>query len=193
MSETEGPGLVFLDSARDRPINLERETDEAPEQLRRLIVFQACDEWFGLPIEWVREIQPLERVTRVPDAPPEILGILNLRGRVLALFDLAGCLGIPRGTRPATHAVVLETSDPDLCIGIAAQRIAQVRDVPASDVQPSAREGGVGALEGAFELDGHVVGLLDLSRVLTRILPETGAGQSRAGLAGPMIREGERA
>lgn len=166
MSETEGPGLV--------PIGLEREADEAPEELRRLIVFQACDEWFGLPIEWVREIQPLERVTRIPNAPAEILGILNLRGRVLTLFDLAGCLGIPRGTRPPTHAVVLDFADPDLGVGIAAQRIAQVREVPVSAVQPPTREGGAGGLEGVFDLGGQVVGLLDLSRVFARALPDWG-------------------
>jgi purine-binding chemotaxis protein CheW len=166
MSETEGPGLV--------PIGREREADEAPEELRRLIVFRACDDLFSLPIEWVREVQPLERVTRVPNAPAGILGTLNLRGRVLTLFDLAGCLGIPRGTRPSTHVVVLDFADPELSVGIAVQRIAQVREVPASAVQPAAREMGAGGLEGVFELDGQVVGLLDLSRVFARVLPEWG-------------------
>ena len=166
MSETEGTGLV--------PIGREREADEAPEELRRLIVFRACDEWFSLPIEWVREIQPLERVTRVPNAPAEILGILNLRGRVLTLFDLAGCLGMSSGTQPSTHAVVLDFADPELSVAIAAQRIAQVRDVPVSAVQADAREMGAGVLEGVFELDGQVVGLLDLSRVFGRVLPEWG-------------------
>jgi purine-binding chemotaxis protein CheW len=166
MSENEGPGLL--------PIGQERETDEAPEELRRLIVFRACDEWFGLPIQWVREIQPLERVTRVPNAPTEVLGVLNLRGRILTLFDLAGCLGIPPGTRPSTHAVVLDFADPELFVGIAAQRIAQVREVLASVVHPAAREMGAGGMEGVFEMGGQVVGLLDLSRVFARVLPEWG-------------------
>lgn len=166
MSETEGPGLV--------PIGREQETDEAPEELRRLIVFQACDEWFSLPIEWVREIQPLEAVTRVPNAPPEVLGVLNLRGRVLTLFDLAGGLGIPAGTQPSTHVVVLDLADPELSVGIAVQRIAQVREIPASGVHPAARELGAGGVGGAFEMDGQVVGLLDLSRVFARVLPEWG-------------------
>jgi purine-binding chemotaxis protein CheW len=166
MSETEGPGLAHLD--------LERETDEAPEELRRLIVFQACDEWFGLPIEWVREIQPLERLARVPNAPAEVVGILNLRGRVLTLFDLGGCLGIPPGTKPATHAVVLDFGDPELCVGIAVQRIVQVRQIPVSAVQPPAREGIAGGFEGVFEMGGQAVGILDLARVFARALPEWG-------------------
>jgi purine-binding chemotaxis protein CheW len=166
MSETEAAGLV--------PLEAEQATDEAPEEHRRLILFQACDEWFGLPIEWVREIQPLDRLTRVPIAPAEILGILNLRGRVLTLFDLGGCLGIPSGTRPNSHVVVLDFADPELCVGLAAQRIAQVREVPASAVDTSPREGGLGGLEGVVEVDGRVVGLLDLTRVFARALSERG-------------------
>ncbi len=164
MSEPEGEDLSHL--------NLERATDEAPEELRRLILFQACDEWFGLPIEWVREIQPLGRVTRVPNTSPAILGIMNLRGRVLALLDLAGCLGIGPGTRPNTHAVVLDTPDSELCVALTAQRIGQVRRVSPSAVEARGREGGLGILEGVFTLDNQVVGLLDLPRVLSRALPE---------------------
>ena len=55
--------------------------EQAPEEIRRVILFQACDEWFALPIECAREVQPLDRVIRVPTAPAEILGVLNIRGR----------------------------------------------------------------------------------------------------------------
>ena len=184
MSETEGPGLVHLE--------LEREVDEAPEELRRLIVFQASDEWFGLPIEWVREIQPLERLARVPNAPAEVAGILNLRGRVLTLFDLGACMSMPPGTRPRTHAVVLDFGDPDLCVGIVAQRIMQVCQIPLSAVQPPAREGGPGGLEGVFELNGQAVGLLDLARVFARTLPEWGVKVEPRGRVDRMTPEREQ-
>ena len=166
MSEIEVAGLVSFEQ--------EQEADEAPEELRRLIVFRACDEWFSLPIEWVREIQPLTRVTRIPNAPTGLMGILNLRGRVLALYDLAGCIGVQAGVQPNTHAVVLDFADPDLGVAIAAQQIAQVRDVLVSAIQTDQREVGPGGLEGVFELDNQVVGLLDLNRVFARALPEWG-------------------
>ena len=165
MSEASGHALPSM--------NLAWEPDEAPEELRRLILFQVCDEWFALPIAWVREIQPLEGLTRVPNAPPEVLGIMNLRGRILTLFDLAPALGIPAGARPATHVVVLDFADPDLHIGLAVQRIAQIRQVPAAAMEAAAREG-VGALEGILGVDGRVVALLDLARVFARHLPEWG-------------------
>jgi purine-binding chemotaxis protein CheW len=149
--------------------------EEAPEELRRVILFQACDEWFALPIGFVGEVQPLERVTRVPTAPRDVLGILNIRGRVLTLFGLAECLDIPPGREPCTHVVVLDLGDAELRIGLAVQRIGGVRRVPVSAVEPPPpREGGPGCLEGVFEAGGQVVGLLDLTRVFARSLSEWG-------------------
>lgn len=161
MSGPDDQGLIRLD--------LEQATDEAPEELRRLIVFEACGEWFALPIEWIREIQPLAGVSRVPNAPAGILGILNLRGRVLTLFDLAGCLGIPPETEPYTYTVVLEFADPELHVGLAVRRMAELRRIRASAIEPPSREG---VLDGVFEMDGQVVGLLDPLRLFGRALPE---------------------
>ena len=149
--------------------------EQAPEEIRRVILFQACDEWFALPIEFAREVQPLGRVIRVPTAPAEIQGVLNLRGRVLTLFGLAACLGISPGTRPDTHIVVLDLGDPELRIGVAVQRIGGVRRVPVSALDPPPlRKGGTGCLEAVFETQGQVVGLLDPARVFARSLPEWG-------------------
>jgi purine-binding chemotaxis protein CheW len=176
MSDREGTGVTAFD--------LWDATEEAPGEVRRCILFQACDEWFGLPIEWVREIQPLERITRVPNAPADLLGIMNLRGRVLALYDLAGSLGIPRGTQPNTHVVVLDFADPEVNVGLVAQRIAQVREIPVSAIEPPPpREGGAAGLEGICDLDGQVVGLLDLARLFGRYLAEWGVVLEARGAA----------
>lgn len=50
---------------------------------------------FGLPIRQVQDVFLPERVTRVPLAPPEIAGVLNLRGRIVTLIDLRQRLGMP--------------------------------------------------------------------------------------------------
>jgi purine-binding chemotaxis protein CheW len=160
-------GLVRLQSA-----DLAEQT---PEEVRRVILFQACDEWLALPIAFAREVQPLESVTRVPTAPREVLGILNIRGRVLTLFGLAECLEIPPGSSPCTHVVVLDLGDPELCIGLAVQRIGGVRRVPVSALEPPLpRGGGPDCLAAVFEVEGQVVGLLDLARVFARSLGEWG-------------------
>lgn len=149
--------------------------EAVPQAVRRVILFQACDEWFALPIAYVREVQPLERVTRVPNAPRAVLGILNVRGRVLTLFGLAECLEIAPGATPCTHVVVLDLGEPELRVGVAVQAIGGVRRIPVSALElPPPRDGGPDCLECVFESAGHVVGLLDLARVFVRYLPEWG-------------------
>jgi purine-binding chemotaxis protein CheW len=149
--------------------------EPTPEEVRRVILFQACGEWFALPIAVVREVQPLERVARVPNAPREVLGILNIRGRVLTLFGLAECLEIPPGAEGCTHVVVLDLGDPDLRIGLAVQAIGGVRRIPVTALEPPPPRGaGPDCLEGVFEVGGRVVGLLDLARVFARSLSEWG-------------------
>ena len=161
-SDGESQGLVPLDLVR-------------PEEARRYLVFRACDEWFGLPIECVRGIHPLERVIRVPNAPREVVGIQNLRGRILTLFDLGTCLNIPAGRPPNTKAIVLDVGDPDLFIGLAVQQVGQVQAIPASSVEaPPARPDAAGAVEGVCAWLGQVVSLLDLARLLARQLQEWG-------------------
>jgi purine-binding chemotaxis protein CheW len=53
------------------------------------------DQLFGLPILHVQDVFLPERVTRVPLAPPEIAGVLNLRGRIVTLIDMRSRLGLP--------------------------------------------------------------------------------------------------
>ncbi len=149
--------------------------EETEEERRRLLLFRACDEWFALPLELIREVQPLEGLTRVPHAPTEVQGIMNLRGRAFTVFGLGPCLGLPLGGAAETHLVVLDLGDADLRIGLAAQEIGQVRDVPVSLIGPAPlREAGQGGLGGVFELGERVVGLLDATLVFGRFLSEWG-------------------
>ncbi len=165
-SDGESRDLVPLDLVR---------SEESPEEVRRYLMFRACDEWFGLPIECVSGIHPLERMVRVPNAPREVVGIQNLRGRVLTLFDLGACLVIPAGRPPNSQVIVLDLGDPDLFIGLAVQEVGQVQAIPACEVEaPPARADGPGALEGVCAWRGRVVSLVDLTRLLARQLQEWG-------------------
>jgi len=171
-------GLVRLESAEL--------AEQTPEEMQRVILFHACGEWFALPIGFVGEVQPLGRVTRVPTAAREILGILNIRGRVLTLFSLSECLRISAAAEPCSHVVVLDVGDPELRIGLAVQRIGGVRRIPVSAVEPPPPRGAVpGCLEGVFEMGGQVIGLLDLSRLFARFVTEWGITLETRGASEP--------
>ena len=73
---------------------------------------------FGLPILRVQDVFKPERVTRVPLAPPEIAGVLNLRGRIVTLIDLRRRLGLAqRGRRTSRkwRSASRRAANPTVC------------------------------------------------------------------------------
>lgn len=54
------------------------------------------DQLFGLPIDLVEDVFEPQMVTRVPLAAAEVVGVLNLRGRIVTIVDICAKLGIPR-------------------------------------------------------------------------------------------------
>ena len=149
---------------------------EAPR--RKVLLFRVAGEWFAITLDGVREICSRTAITRVPRAPAPVIGVMNLRGRAVILLDLPRCLGLPAGGGGAPHVVLLDLGDPDLAVGVLADRIDQVVEVelrgPAGALGPD----GPGGAEGPqlVEVEGHVATLLDPMRVLAQALPGVAGG-----------------
>ena len=75
---------------------------EAPENVVEYVTATVGGQLFGLPISRVQDVFAPDRLTRVPLAPPEIAGLLNLRGRIVTAIDLRRRLGLdaPAGDAP---------------------------------------------------------------------------------------------
>jgi purine-binding chemotaxis protein CheW len=69
-------------------------TENAPQNLKEFVTVMIGGQLFGLPILRVQDVFAPERLTRVPLAPPEVAGVLNLRGRIVTLIDLRRLLGL---------------------------------------------------------------------------------------------------
>src|SRR5947209_12858134 len=78
-------------------------SDAARENIVEYVTLIVDEQLFGVPISRVQDVFMPARLTRVPLAPPEIAGVLNLRGRIVTAVDLRRRLGMaPRaGGRPA--------------------------------------------------------------------------------------------
>jgi purine-binding chemotaxis protein CheW len=69
-------------------------TEHMPQNLKEYVTAMIGSQLFGLPILRVQDVFIPERLTRVPLAPAEIAGVLNLRGRIVTLIDMRRCLGL---------------------------------------------------------------------------------------------------
>jgi purine-binding chemotaxis protein CheW len=123
---------------------------------------------FGLPISRVQDVSVLERLARVPLAPPEIAGLLNLRGRIVTVIDMRRRLGLPLlADGRARMAVGIECRGESY--GLLIDSIGEVLKLRAGSrednpVNLDARLARVAA--GVHRLDGSLLVVLDVDRVL---------------------------
>ncbi len=90
---------------------------------------------FAASVVAAREVLPGEEATPVPQAPPALVGVLNLRGQVLPLVQLDSLLDMP--ARPyAADDQILVLSAADVDIGLVVDRVRDVRTIDDTEIQP---------------------------------------------------------
>jgi purine-binding chemotaxis protein CheW len=71
------------------------------------VIFRVNSEEFGIGINWVYEIITPNSITKIPQSPPFVAGVINLRGRVITVVDLAQRLGLTRKMVPERQKIVI--------------------------------------------------------------------------------------
>lgn len=111
-------------------------------------------ETYALPVSQVKEVAELGSLTPVPGAAAEVLGVYNLRGAILAVYDLSAILGIDASGRPA-RLVVAEAGGQQA--GLAVDAVDDVAELALPLERPES-----GLLLGSAILDGELVGFIDV-------------------------------
>jgi purine-binding chemotaxis protein CheW len=137
-------------------------------------------EEYAVSILRVKEIIEYETVTRVPTTPLHVRGVINLRGAVLPVVDLAAKFGHPESEPSRTTCiVVVETQlrSQTIVVGVVADAVSEVVALPAEQIEPPPAFGTnvhVDFLVGMGKLDGRLVLVLDIDRILSPVeLQET--------------------
>jgi purine-binding chemotaxis protein CheW len=128
----------------------------------------------GLPcavaLDEVREIATLTPLTTLPESPPVVRGVLNLRGRGVVVLDLAARLGVTAAPASARACVVVLARDRTADdVGLLVDTVDEVLELHPGQLRVPAEDGA--AALGELELDGRRLRLLDLPRVLTLEAP----------------------
>lgn len=123
---------VVSDAARGRAA-------AAAEAERTFVAFLLEGEEFGLPVENVREVLRVGEVTRVPQAPPHIRGVTNVRGSILPVVEIRTRMGLPAlDPGPQARVVVLEVGE--RALGLLVDRVTRVARLGVSEIQPPPAE-----------------------------------------------------
>lgn len=133
----------------------------------KYLVFQIGNESYAIPLLQVQEIRSFTPVTRVPNAPPYVLGVMNLRGNIIAVLDARTRFVIePQPDEENTVVVVVQVQGKTF--GLRVDSVSDVADVPVDQIQPPppvASEATQKFLSGLVQLGDRVLILLNLPEI----------------------------
>jgi len=117
---------------------LEEEEEEEDTQEDEYLTFLIGQEEYGIEIRYVTEIIGIQNITEVPDMPPFIKGVINLRGKVIPVMDVRLRFGVEaRPYDDRTCIVVINIGD--TLVGLIVDRVFEVLDIPKTDLEPPPR------------------------------------------------------
>jgi purine-binding chemotaxis protein CheW len=145
---------------------------EADDAVEQVLIFQLGEENFGIPIASVDEVirVPLD-VTRMPGAPAFVMGVINLRGRAVALIDQRSRFDSPASMQTAAARAIVVTIG-KLQAGFVVDTVSEVKALPAAAVSVapefSSQQTDVFDRIAHIEADGRMVLLVDPQELLTK-------------------------
>lgn len=156
MSEQKDKGVKAGDSAA------------ASGESQDFVTMTIADQLFGIPVLTVQDVLGSQRITRIPLAPPEVAGALNLRGRIVTAMDVRRRLDLPSREAGKSGMSVVVDHNGEL-YSLIVDSVGEVLSLPneafernPATLDPKWRE----VSAGIYRLDGKLLVVLEVSRLL---------------------------
>ena len=138
-------------------------------ELLQLVSFRIGNEEFGVDILNVQEINKMTEITKIPNSPDFVEGVINLRGRVIPVVDLRTRLGLTKKEHDKdTRIIVVEIEK--RTIGFIVDAVSEVLRIPATITEaPPELVSGINTdfIKSVGKLDNRLLILIDLNKILT--------------------------
>jgi purine-binding chemotaxis protein CheW len=146
-----------------------QQSSETIGQFEQVVVLHVKTGEYAVPIQRVQEIVRVPEITRVPRTAGDIEGVINLRGHVLPVVDLAARLGLGTAQRDRQSRVVVVQRATD-SVGLLVDGVSEVLRLSSEDIEPrndlGDAETETNPVLGVAKLSEHLILLLDLDTVL---------------------------
>ena len=144
------------------------ETQKSTKNVIELATFYVGDALCGMDILNVQEINKLMEMTKVPQAPDYVTGILNLRGQIVTIIDLGQKLGLGMAEISAESRNIIINA-PGEHVGLLVTRISDVVMADPDKIEPPpANMKGIQGdfFTGVYKTENKLIGILDVKEVL---------------------------
>ena len=135
---------------------------------QELIAFRIGSQEFCIDVMSVREIRGWTPATPLPQAPSFVRGVINLRGTVLPIVDLAARLGFTPAEPSARHAIVV-VQIAQQTVGLLVEGVSDIFTVTETQVQPTpdvASDMAKEFVRGVIAMDGRMISMIVLDSIL---------------------------
>jgi purine-binding chemotaxis protein CheW len=113
-----------------------KDQDDVLEDVRTVLVFNLGSENYGIDVRYVFGIRALDTVAQVPGTPLFYGGVINVRGRILTVFDLRSFFQIPHAAEDGTPGEVVIVHAGKLEMAVLAHQVIGVESIPVSTIKP---------------------------------------------------------
>ncbi|MDA0799632.1 MAG: chemotaxis protein CheW [Chloroflexi bacterium] len=134
----------------------------------QIVIFDLAGETYGADIQAVQAIVRMQQITRIPQAPPAVEGVINLRGKVNPVMDLRKRFGL-NATEETKDSRIVIVNIGDQDVGLIVDAVAEVTRIPLDSIEPPSDV--VSTVEtdyisGIAKFEDRMIILLDLDKVL---------------------------
>lgn len=142
------------------------------EQKSQLIVFRLGDEEYGLQIGQIKEVVPTPHITRLPQTPPYVKGVANIRGNIIAVVDLEEKFGLKNQSDGAANNYTLVVESDEVKMGVLVRELPNTLNVKQSQIEDSAniiQDGGAeqSYIKGIVKLEDRLIIMLDVFKTMS--------------------------
>lgn len=155
-------------------------------EMRQYLTFKLADEIFAVDVAKVREILELTTITKVPQMPEYVCGVINLRGSVVPVIDLKQKFGMAATARTVNSCIILvevRQETETIVLGALADSVQEVSELEPENIEPAPRIGthlNTDFIQGMGKHDEQFMMILDIDRVFVDIDVEGAATKEAA-------------
>ncbi|HVP13494.1 MAG TPA: chemotaxis protein CheW [Phycisphaerae bacterium] len=145
-----------------------QKSDSSRDNGGKYLTFKLANEEYGVEILRVREINGLMDITAVPQMPPYMKGVINLRGKVIPVIDLRLKFGLDEAQHTEQTCIIVVDVGKE--VGIIVDTVSEVLDIHGDNIEPPPQMGGnvdTGFILGMGKVGDAVKILLAIEKVLT--------------------------
>lgn len=113
----------------------QRPLTDSTSAMLEIIAFRLHDQEFCVRTTTIREIRGWGPATPIPHAPADVIGVMNLRGTVIPIIDLANKLGM-KSTEPNARSAIVVAEVGGMAMGLVVDRVSDILTIPESKLQP---------------------------------------------------------